>query len=234
MGLGDAGHPGLPTDRWGHRRAVARRSGRDVPDRPRPAPGRGLAREFVPTAVAHVRNPWRLAGPTLSIWRSPSSRGILDRIRAAGLPVAVLHGDRDLGVPLRTAHDAARRVDGDLVVVHGGRHSWLLKDSEAMPAIMADLLAGRFGDGLGRASSASEGSPTPEALALTLTRPVAGARRFRANPHPVHWTISHPAVPASDTSDSCIGSDGRAAVTAQVVGLGHGAGTPPRGGPTAA
>ena len=56
-----------------------------------------------------------------------------------------MHGDRDLVVPLSTGRDAARRADGELVVVHGATHSWLLKDPEAMPAIVHELMKGRLG-----------------------------------------------------------------------------------------
>ena len=56
-----------------------------------------------------------------------------------------IHGDRDFGVPLRTAEDAIARTGGRLVVVHGGTHSWLLRDPETLPAIVYDLVGGELG-----------------------------------------------------------------------------------------
>jgi pimeloyl-ACP methyl ester carboxylesterase len=104
-----------------------------------------LGRLVAPTIRGHVRRPWRLLGPAASILRSKSSRPMLDQLRHDRIPVFAIHGDRDLAVPLATAKDAARRARGDLVVVHGGTHSWLLKDPETMPAIMLALMRGRLG-----------------------------------------------------------------------------------------
>lgn len=98
-----------------------------------------------PTIRGHLRRPWRLLGPAASILRSKSSKHLLDRIREERIPVFAIHGDRDFAVPMATAKDAARRTRGDLVVVRGGSHSWLLKDPETMPAIMHALMRGRLG-----------------------------------------------------------------------------------------
>ena len=70
---------------------------------------------------------------------------MLDALRDEKVPVFVVHGDRDVAVPLATSKDAARRSRGDLVVVKGGTHSWLLKDPETLPAIMHALMRGRLG-----------------------------------------------------------------------------------------
>lgn len=105
----------------------------------------------VPQALANALAPWRLVAPALSVLLAPSSGATLDRLRAARLPVVVLHGDRDPVVPLAAARDAARRTAGELVIVHGATHSWLLEDPETLRAIVAELL----GDGLGRACLAA-------------------------------------------------------------------------------
>ena len=47
----------------------------------------------------------------------------------------------DLAVPHRTARDTARRTDGVLVTIERAGHSWLLRDPETLPAIVAELLA---------------------------------------------------------------------------------------------
>lgn len=112
-----------------------------------PAQATKLARLWVPGLLGNVRRPWHVAGAAVSILRSGPTRWMLESLRDHHVPVFVLHGDRDVAVPLRTAKDAARRSGGQLVVVHGASHSWLLKDPETLPAIVGELLAG----GLGRA-----------------------------------------------------------------------------------
>ena len=93
-----------------------------------------------------------------------------------------IHGDRDFAVPMATAKDAARRTRGDLVVVRGGSHSWLLKDPETMPAIMHALMRGRLGTAVLKAQLERGVDPVdatddeveaalyaPDALVLELT-----------------------------------------------------------------
>ena len=104
-----------------------------------------LGRLVAPTIAGHVRRPWRLLGPMASILRSRGTKEMLDTLRDEKIPVFAIHGDRDIAVPIATAKDAARRSRGDLVVVHGASHSWLLKDPESLPAIMHALMKGRLG-----------------------------------------------------------------------------------------
>jgi pimeloyl-ACP methyl ester carboxylesterase len=104
-----------------------------------------LGRLVAPTLTSHARRPWRLLGPAASILRSTGTRPMLDDLRRERVPVFVVHGDRDVAVPIKTAKDTARRSRGDLVVVHGASHSWLLKDPESLPAIMHALMRGRLG-----------------------------------------------------------------------------------------
>jgi len=104
-----------------------------------------VARLAGPTVFGHFRHPGRLVGPAVSILRSAKSVPSLDRLKDAGVPVWVVQGTLDLVVPMATAKDAAKRTGGQFVAVHRGGHSWLLKDPEALPAIVAELLAGRLG-----------------------------------------------------------------------------------------
>lgn len=104
-----------------------------------------LGRLVAPTIVGHARRPWRLLGPAASILRSRGTRWMLDQLRHERIPVFAIHGDRDVAVPIATSKDAARRARGDLVVVHGASHSWLLKDPESLPGIMHALMRGRLG-----------------------------------------------------------------------------------------
>lgn len=104
-----------------------------------------LGRLVAPTVIGHARSPWRMLGPAVSILRSRGSGWMLDKIAQERIPLFAIHGNRDLAVPLQTGRSAARRARGELVVVHGGSHSWLLKDPESLPAIMHRLMRGRLG-----------------------------------------------------------------------------------------
>jgi pimeloyl-ACP methyl ester carboxylesterase len=137
------------------------------------------------TMELHVTRPWRAITPAQAILRARSSVPLLERIRAAGTYAAVVHGDRDLLVPIAAGRDAARRVDGDFVVVHRGNHSWVLRCPETLPAIMGDLLEGRLGALVANADEplapdariVSLGGDDPEPLA-TRRRPPTYAWSF--------------------------------------------------------
>jgi hypothetical protein len=85
--------------------------------------------------------------PGISILRSTPSCELLEEVARQGIATFVLHGDRDYAVPLSTARSAAHVANGQLVVLHGASHSWVLKDPEALPGIVYELL----GEGLGAA-----------------------------------------------------------------------------------
>jgi pimeloyl-ACP methyl ester carboxylesterase len=104
-----------------------------------------------PTLVGHIRRPWRLIAPGVSVIRSRGSGWMLDKIRQERITFVAMTGQFDLAVPARTAKDAARRAHGELVVVRGGTHSWLLKDPESLPAIVHRLMQGRLGTAVLRA-----------------------------------------------------------------------------------
>jgi pimeloyl-ACP methyl ester carboxylesterase len=110
-----------------------------------PEQARKLGRLIGPTIVGHLRRPWRLLGPAASILRSQGSGWMLDLIRLHRIPLFAVHGDRDIVVPVATGRDAARRANGVLVVVEGATHSWLLKDPEAMPGIVHELMRKELG-----------------------------------------------------------------------------------------
>lgn len=165
-----------------------------------------LLRLVVPTMAGHVVQPWRLIGPMTSILRTRSSRYALNDLQASGVPVFALHGSWDLAVPHRTAVDAARRTDGTLVTVEHAGHSWLLRDPETLPAIIAELLGSDLGDGI-RRSLRSAGlrskDPTIADIERVCYRP--GARVFALAPADSHrkvagrhrrpkyrWRVEHP------------------------------------------
>src|ERR687892_232666 len=106
-----------------------------------------LGRLVAPTLMGHARRPWRLLGPAISMLRSQGSQEMLEKLAEDRIPVVVIHGDRDIAVPYRTAVDAARRSGGTLVTIHGGTHSGVLKDPETLPAVLAQLLDGPLAPG---------------------------------------------------------------------------------------
>ena len=122
----------------------------------------GLA---IPQAVANAFAPWRLVAPALSVLLSARSSLALARLKAERLPVFVLHGERDQVVPVAAARDAATRAGGELVLVHGAAHSWLLEDPETLRSIVAELL----GDGLGQAClrAIADAGLDPDTVSLT-------------------------------------------------------------------
>ncbi|GAB3624128.1 alpha/beta hydrolase [Mariniluteicoccus endophyticus] len=64
-----------------------------------------------------------------------------DRLGELGCPVLLVHGEKDPGVPLRWARQAADRLaDAELVVVPGGRH-WVQRDAprETLEAVSTFL-----------------------------------------------------------------------------------------------
>jgi pimeloyl-ACP methyl ester carboxylesterase len=122
-----------------------------------------LGRLAMPTMVGHALQPWRLLGPAVSILRSRGSKRILDELAAREVPTFVLHGDRDLIVPYRTAVSAAKRANGQLITVKHAAHSWLLKDPETLPAIVSELLEDRLGAAI-RTSITAAGARSVEQL----------------------------------------------------------------------
>ena len=165
-----------------------------------------LGRLVAPTLLGHARRPWRLLGPAVSMLRSQDSREMLEKLADERIPVVVIHGDRDIAVPYRTAVDAARRSGGTLVTIHGGTHSWLLKDPETLPAVIAELLDGP----LARVRAAVLGAvgltpgATPEQIELAFLAPHALVRRLTPSPElrtgrqqhrraRYRWTVGSPA-----------------------------------------
>ena len=143
-----------------------------------------LSRLWVPVALHNLRRPGGLVGAAVSILRSGPTRWMLDRLREEQVPVVVVHGDRDVAVPLRTGEDAARRTDGELVVVHGATHAWPLKDPETLPAIVNELLAeGTLGRAVGAAVRAAGLDPARASLTdVERAFCAEGARLLRLDP----------------------------------------------------
>ena len=171
-----------------------------------PSQAAKLGRLVFPILLGHARRPWRMFGPAISMMRSEPSGQMLDDLGTAGIPVVVIHGDRDMPVPYATAVDAARRSAGTLVTVKGGTHSWVLKDPETLPAIIAELLDGPLARvraaALGAAGLRTDATSDqieraflgPHAWVRKLTPPLefrTGAAHHHRSRY--EWTVSQPA-----------------------------------------
>lgn len=167
-----------------------------------------LGRLWAPNALNNLRRPWGILGAGISILRSGPSRWMLERLAEELIPVYVVHGDKDVAVPLKTARDAALRARGELIVVHGATHAWPLKDPDTMPAIVTELLADSLGEAC-RVAVTKEGLPldvedlarieavltTKKALVVDLTPEIRfeKARVHKGKPR-YHWTRTSPAA----------------------------------------
>lgn len=137
-----------------------------------PTQARKLGRLVTPTMFGHALQPWRLVGPSVSILRSRGSGRILDELATCEVPTFVVHGDRDLIVPMCTARSAAKRSNGVMIRVHKAPHSWMLRDPETLPAIVADQLERRLGDAI-RAELPAAGADSVDELESLLYEPDA-------------------------------------------------------------
>jgi pimeloyl-ACP methyl ester carboxylesterase len=164
-----------------------------------------LGRLVAPTLWEHARRPWRMLGPAVSMLRSQGSREMLETLADERIPVVVIHGDRDIAVPYQTAKDTARRSGGTLVTIHGGTHSWVLKDPETLPAVIAELLDGPLARVRAAVLAAERLDPgsTPEEMELAFLAPHALVRRLTPAPElrtgreqhrraRYHWTVDAP------------------------------------------
>ena len=159
-----------------------------------------LGKLLAPTLAGHATRPWRLVGPAASILRTKGSRGILDALALEEVPTFVLHGDRDLIVPYATAKSAAKRANGQLITIKHAGHSWLLRDPETLPAIVAELLQGRLGDAIRDTIGAAGAVSTeelesifyePDAPILAFLPAAGDSRPAEPLSHPTYrWTIT--------------------------------------------
>lgn len=186
-----------------------------------------LASLWSRTLVGDLSRPWQLLNPFLSVLRSRQSAPLLDRLRDRDVPVVVIHGDHDFVVPVASAREAAARSGGDLVVIEGASHSWMLKDPETLPAIMGGLLRGRLGEAYDSAltrAGLDPGSATiadvegafyePGARACQFTPELAFARsnrrwnpRYRFRIEPAQRLTRTAPVAVADAAGQAAGED---------------------------
>lgn len=179
------------------------------------------------SVVGHLVRPWESARAARVVGRSAPSVEALDQLARSGIPLVAIHGDRDRVVPLATARDAAARTGGDLVIVRGGGHSWLLRCPETLPAIVQELLVGPLGVALGRAGldvtddplTSEEVCCAPEALLTGLDRPGSVPRGRPAPRYAWRWEL---ADATDQTVTTSMGQRGPAAVASRASSVSKG------------
>lgn len=77
-----------------------------------------------------------------AIARADQSAVALGLLRENSVPVAVVHGERDMVVPLEAAVDAARLSNGTLVTLPEAYHSWVLPSPWTFVQILQQLITG--------------------------------------------------------------------------------------------
>lgn len=132
-----------------------------------------IARLAAPSLLDRVR---ALPSMPAALYATCADQDSDDMLRALAehqVPVVVLHGEHDLAIWYPFARDAARSANGTMIRVESGRHSWLLENADSLPAILGALLDGPLADALDTAARTIDDLYGPEALALTLDRPVS-------------------------------------------------------------
>lgn len=126
-----------------------------------------LIRMGIDTYMGDVRRPIRtLLQITKKLVDAPPSVELLEQIADAGIPTIVIWGDRDQLIGRKAAESNARITHGQLCVVSGGGHSWMLEDRGLALRIIMHSLSDRS---------------TPGSLWDILTRTIA--ERTGLNPH---------------------------------------------------
>lgn len=173
-----------------------------------------LLRSVTRLVAGHMSQPWRLVGPARAILRSPASVPVIEALRRSETPVVILHGERDLIVPLITARDAGRRCGARVVVVRGAMHAWLLSDPETFPGIIAELLKAELGDAYERAlvdngldplsatiAEIEDALYAPGSRVIELTPPLQFTRSGVKRQLPKYrWSTEEPPAPGIGTS----------------------------------
>jgi len=148
-----------------------------------------LARLAAPSIAQRLRELPSMPAALLATTSAKGSIQTLRRLGEDGVPVFVLHGDRDLAIWFVNARQAAAAAGGTLVRIEKGLHSWVLEDADSLPSVIGGLLEGGLGAAIDdRVASVAE-CYGPESLALTVDRP-------RSKPYqlePTHrWRIETP------------------------------------------
>jgi len=110
---------------------------------------RELLKLFFSAGIPYLRNApkmARLAHPGLAILMHRGSGDLLDRIRQAQVPTAVLHGDRDLIVHPSVGDEVTALTSATPKRIVDGGHAWPIK----RPWTLADITRELYGEDFGR------------------------------------------------------------------------------------
>ena len=132
-----------------------------------------LARLAAPSWGQRVRELPSVPAALFATANAKGSLRILEQLDEDGVPVFVLHGDRDLTIWFANARQSARAARGTLVRIEGGLHSWLLEDADSLPSVIGGLLDGGLGAAIDERAASVADCYGPEALALTIDRPTS-------------------------------------------------------------
>jgi pimeloyl-ACP methyl ester carboxylesterase len=132
-----------------------------------------LARLAAPSWAQRLRELPSLPAALFATTNAKGSIETLKGLGAAGVPVFVLHGDRDLAIWFANARQAAAAAGGTLVRIEKGLHSWLLEDADSLPSVIGGLLEGGLGAAIDERTTSVADCYGPEAIALTIDRPTS-------------------------------------------------------------
>ncbi|MDY7106045.1 MAG: hypothetical protein S0880_33090 [Actinomycetota bacterium] len=131
-----------------------------------------LARLAAPSLGDRLRTLPSLPAAFVATIGDQGSEQRLEALRDAGVPVVVVHSDRDLAIWWPFARIAARTAGATLVRVERAGHSWLIEHPDSLPALLGELLDGPFGASLAqRARGPVADLWAADALGLVLDRP---------------------------------------------------------------
>jgi pimeloyl-ACP methyl ester carboxylesterase len=100
-------------------------------------------------AINTIVHPRLFMSTATAIVRADESALALTQLREHAIPTIVVHGERDMIVPLQSAIDAAQLSAGTLVTLPLGYHSWVLSSPWTFVQILRQvIMRGALGDEL--------------------------------------------------------------------------------------
>ncbi|MCG5430894.1 alpha/beta hydrolase [Mycobacterium sp. MYCO198283] len=95
--------------------------------------------------LKNLLRPGGPTGATLALVNAGDSRPFLRVIREHQIPFFVMHGEKDIIIPLQSAREMAEEADGTLYCVPGAYHSWVIANPRQGADSFRQLLAGELG-----------------------------------------------------------------------------------------
>lgn len=118
---------------------------RKDPVRLESAERRAYLRMIAGVGMKNFRRPVGPTGATFALVRAGDSLPSLQAIRDNKIPFFVLHGEKDMIIPLQSAYDMANDGDGTLLCVPGAYHSWVIANPRHGLDAFRQLLDGELG-----------------------------------------------------------------------------------------